>query len=139
MNSGGLVVTVEPNEVEKVINASIEAHNKVAPQTHGTGFSTTYTLMALGGMIGVSALTVGLSLAIRKWMKEGKKLRAGRKITQLEMIEEASAPIEILDRRKGPLEIELHGSAYAVEYYGNMEVKRQINLVLPKYPEEEPH
>ena len=43
------------------------------------------------------------------------------------------------DRRKGPLEIEIHRSAYAVEHYGNMEVKRQVNLVLPKYPEEELH
>ena len=67
--------------------------------------------MALGGMIGVSALTVGMSLAIRKWMKEGKRLRTGRQIPQLEMEEEASAPIEKPDRRKGPLEIEFYGSA----------------------------
>ena len=55
------------------------------------------------------------------------------------MEEEASAPIEIPDRRKGPLEIEFHGSAYTVEHHGNMEIKRQINLVLPNYPEEEPY
>ena len=57
---------MEPNEVEKVINISIEAHNNVAPKTHGTGFSTTYILMALGGMIGVSALSVGMSFALRR-------------------------------------------------------------------------
>ena len=131
---------MEPNEVEKVVNASIEAHHKLAPLTHGTGFSTaTYILIGLGGLIGVATLTVGLGVAIRERMKEGRKPRAGRKVPQLEMIEEASAPVEMSDRRKGPLEIELHGSAYAVEHYGNIEIKRQVNLVLPKYPEEELH
>ena len=93
--------------------------------------------MAVGGMFGVSALSVGMSFALRKWVKEGKSLRAGRTVPQLEKGEKASAPIEIPDRMKGPLEIEFHGSAYAVEHHGNMEIKRQINVVLPNYPEEE--
>ena len=93
--------------------------------------------MAVGGMFGVSALSVGMSFALQKWVKEGKSLRAGRAVPQLEMGETASAPMEVPDRRKGQLEIEFHGNAYAVEHHGNMEIKRQINLVLPTYPEEE--
>ena len=82
---------------------------------------------------------VGLGAAIRERVMKGRRPKAGRQVPQLEMAEEASTPVEISDRRKGPLKIEIHGSAYAVEHYGNMEVKRQINLVLPKYPEEEIH
>ena len=140
VNAGGLVVTVEPNEVERMVNASKETHNRGVPQAHGTGFSTTtYILIGLGGLIGVVTMTVGLGAAIWERVKAGIKLGAGRRVPQLEMIEEASAPVEVSDKRKGPLEIEIHGSAYAVEHYGDMEVKRQVNLVLPKYSEGELH
>ena len=88
VNAGGLVVTVEPNEVEKVVNASLETHNKRAPQTHGTGFSTTtYILMGLGGLVGVATLTVRLGAAIRERVKKGRRPKAGSQVPQLEMTE----------------------------------------------------
>ena len=91
-------------------------------------------------MVGVSEMSVKMSFALRKWMRSGKRVRPGRSVPQLEMGESASAPIETPDKRKarkGQLEIEFHGNAYAVEHHGNVEIKRQINLAFPTYPEEE--
>ena len=112
-------------------------HNNEAPWTGGTGFSTTtYILMGLGGLIGAASLIGGLGAAIRERVMKGLSPKAARQVPQLEMAEEASAPTEASDRRKGPLEIEIHGNAYAVERYEDRDVKRKINLVLPRFPEE---
>ena len=92
--------------------------------------------MGLGGLVGAASLIVGLGAATREQVMKGLSPKAARQVPQLEMAEEARAPIEASDRRKGPLEIEIHGSTYAVERYEDRDVKRQINLVLPKFPEE---
>ena len=41
INSAGLEVTIEPNEVEEVVNATLLAHNEEAPETVAAGYSTT--------------------------------------------------------------------------------------------------
>ena len=128
INSGGLEVTIEPNEVENVINATLQAHNEEASGAVMTGYSTTtYILMGLGGLFGAVVVLGGLGAAIRERVVKGVSQEVVNRIPQLEMAEEANIPA-----RKGQLEIEFRGDAFAVEHYENRDVKRKINLVIPK-------
>ena len=83
--------------------------------------------MGLGGLIGTMTLLGGLGAAIREQVMKGVSQEVVNQIPQLEMAEEASTPAG-----KGPLEIEIIGNAYAVEHYKDRDIKRKINLVIPK-------
>ena len=86
INSGGSVVTIEPNEVENVINATLLIHNNEAPRTGVTGFSTTtYILMGLGGLIGTMTLLGGLGAAIRERVMKGVSQEVANQLPQLEI------------------------------------------------------
>ena len=128
INSAGLEVTIEPNEVEEVVNATLLAHNEEAPEALAAGYSTTtYILMGLGGMVGAVVVLGALVAAIRERLVKGVSQEVANRIPQLGMVEEANIPA-----RKGQLEIEFRGDAIAVEHYENRNVKKMINLVIPE-------
>ena len=73
MNSGGLVVTVEDNEVQKELNDTKVSFTTGA-ESSTWEFSLKNILMLAGGVAAVSALTVGVMYYKRKfWVKNGRR------------------------------------------------------------------
>ena len=141
INSGGLVVTAENHDVERDFNSTRKRHITVV-KTSSWSFSLPNILMVIGGVVGVSAMSVGLNFALRAWMKNGKRARAGRSVINMEA---ASAP---------QLELGFHGNAGAEEGAagagqlelgflgnadadGNANINRQIILSFPTYSKED--
>ena len=82
MNSAGLVVTVENHEVERELNSTRANHATVA-EASSWSFSLPNILMVIGGVVGVSAVSVGLNFALSAWVKNGRKARAGRSVVNM--------------------------------------------------------
>jgi len=74
MNSGGLVVTVESNEVERALNNTRMKPDQVTVSTWSLSLGN--ILMVIGGVVAVSAVSVGLNFALRSWFRNGKEHRA---------------------------------------------------------------
>ena len=126
INSAGLEVTIEPYEVEGVVNATLLANDET-PEAAAAGYSTTtYILMGLGGLFGATVVLGALVAAIRDRLVRGVSQEVANRIPQLGRIEEADIPA-----RKGQLEIEFRGDAISVEHCESKNVKRMINLVMP--------
>jgi hypothetical protein len=90
-------------------------------------FTATSIMMMIGGMIGASIMTIAMSLFLKKWMRSG---RSGEVVPQVEMEEQANAPIEQVSA--GLRELGFNGNADAVEHQGAREPRNQLTLVYSK-------
>ena len=70
-------------------------------------------------------MTIAMSLFLKKWM------RSGRVVPQIEMEEQANAPIEQVS--SGLRELGFNGNADAMEHQGIREARNQLTLVYSKY------
>ena len=122
INSAGLEVTIESKDVEREINATLQAHNEGVPEATATRYSTTtYILMGLGGLVGAAVVIGALGTAIRE-----RLMKRASQVPQLGMLEEANIPA-----RKGRLEIEFKTDAITVEHCEDKSVRKMIRLVEP--------
>jgi len=118
MNSGGLVVTVEDNEVQKELNDTRVSFT-TGVESSTWEFSLKNILMLAGG---VAALTVGVMYYAGKfWVKNGRRQRSEKNV-------EAVAGTEV----------EAAGQLKELEYFGNIEAdggngNRAIILSFPRF------
>ena len=116
INSAGLEVTVESNDVVREVNATLQAQNEGAPEVTTARYSTTtYILMGVGGLVGATMVIGALVAAIRE--------RLTKRVSQV-LLEEANIPA-----RKGRLEIEYKTNDITVEHCEGKDVKKMIRLV----------
>ena len=94
VNEGGLVVTIDPHEVEEKVNITM---NKPFETTMmkaiatSSKFTTTTIVMMVGGMVGASIMATAMTHFLKKWMKIG---RTGEVVPQVEVEEQANAPVD---------------------------------------------
>ena len=102
INSAGLEVTVESNDVVREVNATLQAQSEEVPEVTTARYSTTtYILMGVGGLVGATMVIGALMAAIRE--------RLTKRVSQV-LLEKANIPA-----RKGRLEIEYKTSDITVE------------------------
>ena len=73
---------MENHEVERELNSTRANHATVA-EASSWSFSFPNILMVIGGVVGVSAVSVGLNFALSAWVKNGRKARAGRSVVNM--------------------------------------------------------
>ena len=122
INSKGLEVTVESNDVETEVNATMQAHNEEVPEVTTARYSTTtYILMGMGGLV-VTAMGVGaLVAAIRERVVKGTRQMLAH---QLARLEEAKIPA-----KKDRLEVEYKTDVIAVEHCENKDARKMIRIL----------
>ena len=122
INSKGLEITVESNDVEMEVNATMQAHDEELPEVTTARYSTTtYILMGMGGLV-VTAMGIGaLVAAIRERLVKGARQALNH---QLAMLEEAKTPA-----KKDRLEVEYKTDVIAVEHCENKDARKMIRLV----------
>ena len=122
INSKGLEITVESNDVEVEVNATMQAHGEELLEDTTAGYSTTtYILMGMGGLVvitmGVGALVAAIWERVRKGARQALSHR-------LAMLEEAKVPA-----KKDRLEVEYRADVIAVEPCENKEARKLFRMV----------
>jgi hypothetical protein len=124
VNEGGLVVTMVPHEVEEKVNITMNKPlQTMMVEPKSSKFTTTSIVMMVGGMVGASIMTTAMIHFLKKWMRSG---RTGEVVPQVEVEEQANAPIEQVNA--GLRELGFNGNADA-EHQG---ARNQLTLVYSK-------
>ena len=123
INSKGLKVTVESNDVEEEVNATMQAHDNEFLEVSTARYSTTtYIMMIVGG--GVVAAIGIVALAVTAKEKLRKLLTRQAVDKRLAMLEEAQSSAKT-DR----LELEFKTDAITVAHCDVKEDRKKIKLV----------
>ena len=122
INSKGLEITVESNDVEMEVNATMQAHGEELPEVTTARYSTTtYILMGMGGLVVITMGVGALVAAIWERVRKGARQALNH---QLAMLEEAKAPA-----KKYRLEVEYRADVIAVEPCEKKEARKVFRMV----------